>query len=131
MDMRPRLQAEGGLAYAFSDGHFLLPLRGLPNRRRSRSTILVPVFPQFPRGFAPRVQLLELLPVLEGIHASPVTIVLVGKQLFLGDQALEWFLDQLFTILHVIEDLVPEDEKPAVDQQGCPADGLYPCGKIS
>src|SRR5437667_7434929 len=74
MDMGLRLQAGDGLAYALGDDFLLRPLH-LPRRRRSRRSILLPVFPQFPGGFAPRVQFLELLPILERIHASPVTVI--------------------------------------------------------
>src|SRR5687768_14991572 len=73
--------------------------------------------PDFPRGFAPIVQLVELLPVFERVHAGPVAVVWIGEQLFLGDQPLERLLDELLARLQVREDVMAKDKEAAVDPQ--------------
>src|SRR5206468_12699572 len=87
--------------------------------------------PYFPGRLAPRVQLFELLLVLERVHAAPVTLVLVGQQLLLCDQPLERLLDQLLARLDVVEDFGAEGEEAPVNPDPGLADGPYFTNHVS
>ena len=68
-----------------------------------------------PRRLAAFHHFLEHLPISERIHRPPESIVLVGHQTPLLDQAIERLEHQLFAVADVIEDLVAEDEVSAID----------------
>ena len=73
------------------------------------------------------MQLLEPLPILEGIHRHPESVVGIRGEAPGGNQALERFLNKLFSRFEVIEDLGPERKVTAVDPNAGPADVLQPC----
>ena len=62
-------------------------------------------------------QVLELLALLERVHADPVAVVPVGHQLAARDQTLEGFVDQILARLQDVEDRLPQDEEAAVDPE--------------
>src|ERR1017187_5346501 len=82
--------------------------------------------PNFPGRRATRIQALQMLPVLEGVHAGPKAIVGITNQLLFRQQAMEWLDDQLFFIAHVLENLFLEDKKPAIDAYAAVVDGMDP-----
>src|SRR5262249_18325260 len=88
---------------------FLL-LRRLPLFPRQFVALARPGLPHLPGRVPLGVQVFELLPVLERVHAGPVAAVLVGEQLPLLDQPLEGLLHQLLAVAHVLEDLRAEGE---------------------
>jgi len=55
--------------------------------------------PQLPRRIATRVNLVEMLLLLEGVHARPEAVVGIGEQLALLDEPTEWLLDQFLAFL--------------------------------
>ena len=71
--------------------------------------------PHRPRCIAARVNVLELLPILERVHRLPETIELIRRQFARLNQSLEWFTHKLLTLSHVFEDFTPESEESAVD----------------
>src|SRR5712692_9941712 len=71
--------------------------------------------PNLPGRFAAHMHLFQELPLLEGVHARPETVVSVRKQLLGGDQALEWLDHELFSRPHVVEHFAAECKEPAVD----------------
>src|SRR5204863_9800831 len=71
--------------------------------------------PHFPWGCPFRVQLVEVLLVLECVHRRSKTVVSMCSQLTGPDQALKRLLHQLFPRAHVVKDLAPKQEEPAVD----------------
>src|SRR4051812_13365117 len=85
---------------------------GAGKRRADRGAI-----PEFPGGIATRVDLFELLTILEGVHRHPEAVVLIGRETPIANQAMERFADELFSLADVIEDLAFEDEVAAVDPE--------------
>lgn len=72
-----------------------------------------------------------MLPVLEGVHAYPEPVVAVANQLLLTNQSLEWFLDKIFFLPDVIEDLLLEDEKASVNPHRRVTDRLDSRNKVA
>src|SRR5690348_4483122 len=70
-----------------------------------------------PRHGAPLDQILQALLVLERVHRPPEALVPDGHELVGLDQPAERRLDQLVALGHVVEDLLPEDEEPAIDPE--------------
>src|SRR6266849_2872711 len=81
--------------------------------------------PHLPGCLAGPVHLLEELPLLEGVHARPEPVVLVGEQLPGGDQALERLDDELFSRLDVVEHVAAKCKETAVDPHIRLADMAY------
>src|SRR5262245_17436627 len=104
-----------GLMAVAAHGH--LPLRGLPRLGKALLPTALRLLPHLPGGVAPGVQVLELLLVLERVHAAPVALVLVTDQLLLVDEPAERLFHQFLPVPHVSEDLGPEDEEAPVDPQ--------------
>src|ERR1051325_5197565 len=73
--------------------------------------------PNFPRRPALRVQLVEVLFVLEGIHRGGESIVRIREELVGLDEAFERLLYQLFAGTHVVEYLSTKKKKTAGDSQ--------------
>src|SRR6478735_910019 len=71
--------------------------------------------PDLPRTRSASHEVVELNLVLEGIHALPKSVIGMGNQLILLDQATEGLDDQLFTAEKMVENLLFEHEEPAVD----------------
>src|SRR5262245_23013702 len=82
----------------------------MPGSPKPASTIRH--LPDFPGRVPLAVHVGELLVLLEGIHAPP-SLVPVGDELVLFDQAPEGRLHQLLAFLDVMEDLLAEDEAAA------------------
>ena len=72
-------------------------------------------FADAPRHLALLDHLLEDLPVLQIVHAAPEALVLVGHELVRLDQPRERLEHQLLALVHVVEDLGPQDEVAGVD----------------
>src|SRR5208283_5563666 len=72
------------------------------------------LLPHLPGCLTPSVQVVKLLPVLECVHTVPVSLVLEGDQLFFLDQPLERLFHELFSSLHVLENVAPKDEEASV-----------------
>ena len=72
----------------------------------------------------PRVDLLQLLAVLEGIHRHPEVIVLVGRESAFLQQPMEGLPDQFVSVVDVVENLSLEDEISAVDANASSCDVL-------
>src|SRR5215831_13713908 len=87
-----------------------------PFRYRSTPAYALASLPDLPGSIALAVHVRELLVLLEGVHA-PEAVVPVSDELLLLDQAMERLLDQLLALFDVVEDLAPEDEEAAVDQE--------------
>src|SRR2546422_5554519 len=66
--------------------------------------------PNHPWRVTARVQIVQLLFVLERIHRSVKAVVLVSHQLLFLDQALEGFEDQLFAFAHILENILLQDK---------------------
>src|SRR5579859_338946 len=79
-------------------------------------------FPDLPRRLAARVQLLELLLVLERVHWPVETLVTVGAELVGLDKPVKRLGDEFFSILEVVEDLLAEDIVAAIDADLCALD---------
>src|SRR4051812_40959282 len=77
-----------------------------------------PLVPDFPRRITARVDVLELLAVLECVHRHPEPVVLIRGEATRLDEALERCTDQLLTVAYVIEDFVSQNEEAAVDPDG-------------
>src|SRR5262245_11391470 len=60
-------------------------------------------------------QVLEILAVLERVHAAPESVVRVDDELALGHQAIERLEYQILPLLEVFEDLLAEREETSVD----------------
>src|SRR5258706_5373383 len=75
------------------------------------------LFPHLPRSVAPSVHAIESDLVLESVHGNPEPVVLVRIQLLFLYEPLERLFDQLLTRLDVVEDVLPETEKPAVQPE--------------
>src|SRR5690242_4764405 len=71
--------------------------------------LLVRGFPHLPGSFAAAIAILELLAVLKRVHAGPVALILVSKQLLGFDQPLKRLLNQLFALFDQAEHFRPED----------------------
>src|SRR5882762_3709744 len=71
--------------------------------------------PYFPGGDRSVVHLVQLLFVLERIHRRVKAFILVGAQLSFANEASEGLQDQLLSVMDVLENLLLEDEIPAVD----------------
>src|SRR5258707_325349 len=84
------------------------PLRWEEITIRERSSGLV--VPYSPRSVAAAEHVLQLLPLLVGVHAGPKPVMLVGNQLAGSNQPAKRLLDQFFTFLHIIKQLASEDE---------------------
>src|SRR5689334_15439583 len=61
------------------------------------------------------MEIFQVLLLFERIHAGPKTFVRIGNELLFGDQPMKRFVDQIFTFLHVIEDLATKSEKATVN----------------
>jgi hypothetical protein len=70
---------------------------------RGQQLLFPVILPEFPGRSALRLQVFELLFVFESIHTAPETFIAVGKQLFLGNQALERFHNQFFIRSNILE----------------------------
>src|SRR2546425_367435 len=99
-----------------SSGMLSMVLDGAPRRA-----------PHRPRHLAARVQIVELLFVLEGVHAGPEASVLVREESVPLDQPAEGCLDELLARVHHIEDVSPEDEEPSIDPEAGIVGGLDAC----
>ena len=93
-------------------------------RRRRMTAPAACLVPDLPRRVAARVDVFELLAILEGVHRHPEAVVFVGGEPAFGHEALEWLTHQLFARPQVLEDLLLEDEEPAVDADRRSADVL-------
>ena len=62
---------------------------------------LIRRLPHLPWSLAPRVDFFKELPVLESIHAGPVTVILMCDELLFPDEPLEWLLDEFFTLVEI------------------------------
>src|SRR6185436_14286336 len=71
-------------------------LTGGSNRSNRTLSMRRRVPPDPPRGLAAGFHVVELLLVLEGVHAGPEARVSIGQQLLLLDQASERLLHELF-----------------------------------
>src|SRR4029077_12278735 len=74
----------------------------------------MPVHPHLPRRVALGVEIVEMLLVLEGVHAGPEAVVLVSHQLLFGDQATEGFVNELLAFLQIFKNVLLESEESAV-----------------
>src|SRR6185436_14397346 len=92
-------------------------LTGGSNRSNRTLSMRRRVPPDPPRGLAAGFHVVELLLVLEGVHAGPEARVSIGQELLLLDQATERLLHELFAGLHRLEDGPLEGEEPTVDPQ--------------
>src|SRR3954453_16685758 len=77
--------------------------------------VLQPHGPRRDRGVRQRV---EAVLLLERVHRRPEALVAIRDQLARRDQPAERLLDELLTLLEVVEDVVAEDQVAAVDPQG-------------
>ena len=77
-----------------------------------------------PTGRCRRVDVFELLSILEGVHRHPEAVVLVGREPPFRHEALEWLTHELLARAQVVEDLLLEDEEAAVDPDRRSADVL-------
>src|SRR5262245_25311526 len=72
-------------------------------------------------------QIFENFLVLQRVHRPPKAVVSEGEQLIVLYQTLERFVDQLFAVPQIVENLSAEDEATAVDPKirvlGCPDGG--------
>src|SRR5882672_2412867 len=73
--------------------------------------------PHFPRRLAARVEILELLLVLERVHGGKEPVVTIRHQLLGRDQPLERLLHELLAVAQVVENLTPEHKVAAVDPE--------------
>src|ERR1700690_2019521 len=73
------------------------------------------LFPYFPRRIAALKNIIELLLVLKRVHRREIPIVLISRQLLLFDQPLERLRDQFLSGSHVLENVLLENKKPAID----------------
>src|SRR5262249_23173779 len=78
----------------------------LSSRSDVRQRPLRRLVPDRPGRIAARVDVLELLSVLERVHRHPEAIVLVGRELPAPDQPMERLHDELFAVPHVVEDFL-------------------------
>src|SRR5882672_530748 len=85
-------------------------------------TALAVGLPHFPRGHTAAIQALEMLPVLERVHARPEAIIPVADQLLFFHQPLERLIDKFLFLANVIEDLLFENEEASVDSHRAHAD---------
>src|SRR5579883_647210 len=83
--------------------------------RPGRFGLVAGSVPQLPAGLTTSIHVVEVLLLLEGVHAGPESFVLVGNELPLLDEALKWLLHQLFSLFNVVENLPLEDEESPVD----------------
>src|SRR3954453_3459816 len=77
--------------------------------------VLQPHGPGRDRGVGQRV---EAVLLLQRVHRRPEALVAIRDQLARRDQPAERLLDELLTLLEVVEDVVAEDQVAAVDPQG-------------
>ena len=68
-----------------------------------------------PRHFPTLQNLFEYLPVSEGVHGPPETLVLIGHEASVFDQPIKRLEHQLLAILNAVKDLVPENKITTVD----------------
>jgi hypothetical protein len=61
------------------------------------------------------MQILEVLFVLECIHAGPEAVMQVGDQLALLNQPMERLVHQILTLLDVVKDLPPKNKVTAIN----------------
>jgi len=61
------------------------------------------------------MQLVQHLLILERVHADPEAIVFVGREVSFLRQPLEGFVEQVFALVNVGENVLLEDEIAAVD----------------
>src|SRR5216684_3397474 len=71
--------------------------------------------PDFPRRRATRVQIVQVLLVLERVHRGPEPVVAVRDQPPLLDQPTEGLVHQLLPLPEILEDVALEDEVASVD----------------
>ncbi len=64
---------------------------------------------------ASRMEIFEVLFLLESIHAGPEPFVRISDQLFLLDKTMKGLLDQIFAFLDVVKNFAPKGEEAAVD----------------
>src|SRR5687768_11551055 len=64
--------------------------------------------PNLPRRPTARIDLLELVTVLEGIHRHPEAIVFVGRQAPMTDEAPERFDDELLAVSKIRKNVVAQ-----------------------
>src|SRR5215472_4328666 len=74
--------------------------------------------PDLPGSVPLGVEVVEMLLVLEGVHASPEAIVLISDELLFGDEAPEWLVDEFFAFLQVLENIFFENEVAAINAHG-------------
>src|SRR5262245_58969033 len=73
------------------------------------------VFPDLPRGYAARIQVLEHLFVLKRIHRHPEAVVTIRCKLSFLDETMKRLLDQFLAVVKIFEDLTAKYEVAAVD----------------
>src|SRR5579859_243406 len=80
--------------------------------------------PNLPRGIPFGIEVIEVLFVLEGVHAGPEPIVLMRDQLLFRDETLKGLMNEFFTIFQILENLSFEDEISTINAQGAFVDVL-------
>src|SRR4029434_9386556 len=73
--------------------------------------------PERPGHFAAGIHVVECLLVFESVHARPEPVVAEGGQLLETEEPLKGLLDELLTLLEMVEDFAFEGENPAVDPE--------------
>src|SRR5262245_43867934 len=58
---------------------------------------------------------LQQLPVSEGVHRTPETLIFIGHEMAACDQTFEGLMHQFLALPNEVEDLVAENKKPSVD----------------
>src|ERR1700687_3609992 len=83
----------------------------LRDLRTRRQRFLIP---NFPRGLA-FIQFLEMLFILESVHALPESRALVGQQGLFFDEAPKRLAYEFFSRLNVLKDVFAKREESAID----------------
>src|ERR1700674_2669102 len=88
-------------------------------------------FPDFPRSDSACAVVLQLLLVLEGVHARPEPIIGITDQLFLFHQSPKRLPHEFLLHSDVIENLPVKDEESSVDPNRAAIDGVNPRHQVS
>src|SRR2546425_8934804 len=67
--------------------------------------------PDFPRRFPLRIEVVELLLILEGVHAGPETVVAIGQELLFRDERSEEHTSELQSLAYLVCRLLLEKKK--------------------
>ena len=73
------------------------------------------MIPHRPRRITSAEEVLKVLLFLERVHAGPIAVMRVGHQLAFVNEALKRLFNQLFPIVQVVENFLPQDHVPTVD----------------